>query len=431
MKKFFVTVLGAFLFFSSFSVYSVNVQAEETKPPTVLGEFVKLEDGNWLNLTKEQKAEDLDFLYEQLKENFPYFNVIKRMINIDFEDEYKKFSKEAIESKNDAEFFVLLETFMRRMESIGHLSLFSPLDYFPYVEMYQEAAKEENDAQGRMYKMAEAYGNKKSQESYTKMNEIFNPVFERVQQYYSEKNNDIKEEIKENIKTEIIEEGKTAYIYVGSFDMSLYDEDKKKLFDFYSQVENYENVIFDFTENGGGGMFYFDDLIAAPNIDKELKVPCYGFIKNGEYNIKFLGSEDFEPISTMPKLPKMNKDDFENLDLVSKFEYSIYPLSDKKMLNGKIWILINENVFSSSEYAAMFTKYSGFATLVGTQTGGDGIGVDPLPIVMPNSGFIVRYSPIYGTTADGASSQEFGTTPDFISPEGESPLETCLKLINK
>ena len=34
------------------------------------------------------------------------------------------------------------------------------------------------------------------------------------------------------------------------------------------QIKDYENVIFDFTMNGGGGMSYFDDLIVAPNIQR-------------------------------------------------------------------------------------------------------------------------------------------------------------------
>ena len=91
--------------------------------------------------------------------------------------------------------------------------------------------------------------------------------------------------------------------------------------------------------------------------------------------------------------------------------------------------MVNENVFSSSEYAAMFSKATGFATLVGERTGGDGIGSDPLPIVLPNSGIIVRYSPIYGITSDGTNSQEFGTEPDIYTQKGKTYLQTCIDAI--
>lgn len=125
----------------------------------------------------------------------------------------------------------------------------------------------------------------------------------------------------------------------------------------------------------------------------------------------------------------MNQEDLSGLDLFVADTYKVEPSGEKKALKGKLWMLVNENVYSSSEYAAMFTKATGFATLVERTTGGDGIGSEPLPIVLKNSGLIVRYSPVYGTTPDGAGSEEFGTEPDILSPEGESPLETCLKAI--
>lgn len=48
---------------------------------------------------------------------------------------------------------------------------------------------------------------------------------------------------------------------------------------------------------------------------------------------------------------------------------------------------------------------------------------------MKNSGLIVRYSPVYGVTPDGAGSQEFGTEPDMTAADGESELDACLKAI--
>lgn len=125
----------------------------------------------------------------------------------------------------------------------------------------------------------------------------------------------------------------------------------------------------------------------------------------------------------------MNQEDLKKLDLMLKSVYFVEPSKEQKTLKGKIWILVNENVFSSSEYAAMFSKATGFATLVGERTGGDGIGSDPLPITLPNSGIIVRYSPIYGITTDGTNSQEFGTEPDIYTKEGKTYLQTCIDAI--
>lgn len=406
----------------------------EPENPKVRSTFGELEMGNWIGLTNEQMLEDFDYLYKILKENYPYFGTLKRMYGVDLDEEYHK-SRKLVEScKSDAEFFVILDSFTSTANMVGHLSTITPMDYDWFVEAYNNTDGIPKDYLDHMRLLADTYGNELSSKSYGEMQELFWPVFDKVQAYYAAlepdtDTNDGQYQQTGNVETRIIEEGKTAYIAVNSFDMTCYEEDKKTLFDFYENVKDYDNIIFDFTMNGGGGMSYFDDLIVAPNIDRPLSADAYELAKDGEYNNKFMDTAAWENILGLPALPRMNKDDLKNLDKMRKVTYTVEPLGEEKALNGKIWILVSGNVFSSSEYAAMFTKSTGFATLVGTQTGGDGIGSDPLPIVMPNSGLIVRYSSIYGISPDGAGSQEFGTTPDIISPEGEDALTTCLKQI--
>lgn len=428
-----------FLYYFFTKTEGQNLINYEPNEPKVLSEFAKTENVNWFGLTNEQMLEDFDYLYKALKENYPYFGTLKRMYGVDLDEEYNN-SRKLVEScKSEAEFYSIIENFTRKANMVGHLSAIAPFDYDWYVETYNNLEGIPQYYWGQMKKLADAYGNELSTESYKRMGNIFWPVYDKVQAYYEAQENeetvvdedDINSQEYKNVQTKIIEEGKTAYIAVNSFDMSCYTEDKKVLFDFYEQIKDYENVIFDFTMNGGGGMSYFDDLIVAPNIDKPLSADVYELVKAGSLNEEFIEVSTMDDISNLPELPKMNQDDLKELDAMLKNTYEVKPSNESKMLNGKIWILVSENVFSSSEYAAMFTKTTGFATLVGTQTGGDGIGSDPIPVVMPNSGLIVRYSPIYGITSDGTGSQEFGTTPDIISPEGEDALTTCLKAIDK
>lgn len=54
-----------------------------------------------------------------------------------------------------------------------------------------------------------------------------------------------------------------------------------------------------------------------------------------------------------------------------------------------------------------------------------------MAVALPNSGLVVRCSAVYGTTADGASSQEWGTEPDIVSLEGEDALTRCLNAIRE
>lgn len=68
---------------------------------------------------------------------------------------------------------------------------------------------------------------------------------------------------------------------------------------------------------------------------------------------------------------------------------------------GKIWVLVDEGVYSASENFAAFCKNTGFATLVGEPTGGDGGIADPMLFALPESGLVVRFSVFYGLNADG------------------------------
>lgn len=412
--------------------YPNEISGEEA--PTVLGEFAKLKDGNWINLTKKQKLEDFDFLYQTLEENYPYFHVLERKEGVNLEKEYKKIRKKIKNSKTDAGFFVFLNQFTASAKDIGHLGSIYPIGYTNTIKSLKNLIKEADLGKidkERQEKIVEIYSNPKSKKSYKKLNKLLMPVYNQVMDYYASQDENQQEEPYFNVETKILESEKIAYINIKSFSMDTYKEDKKILFNFYEQVKDYPHIIFDFTENSGGGMSYFNDLILSPNIDHTLSTEVYFFMKDGKNNRQFPDIKEFKPISSMPKLPNMNTEDFENLDLAAKDEYKIEPLSKEKMLNGKIWILTSDMVFSSSEYAVMFSKSTGFATLVGTQTGGDGIGVDPYLISLPNSGLLVRYAALYGTTSDGKSSQEFGTTPDILSKKGESALETCLNAIKE
>jgi len=73
----------------------------------------------------------------------------------------------------------------------------------------------------------------------------------------------------------------------------------------------------------------------------------------------------------------MNKEDLTELDYFMEEKYTVEP-HKQQGFQGRVWLLVSPNNCSSSEYAAMFSKQSGFATLVGERTGGDGIGLTQL-----------------------------------------------------
>lgn len=87
---------------------------------------------------------------------------------------------------------------------------------------------------------------------------------------------------------------------------------------------------------------------------------------------------------------------------------------DEKGYSGNIYLLVDRGVFSSSEGFAIFCKDSGWAKVVGNEnTGGDGVGIDPIVFKLPNSGLAVRSTAEKGLNKDGSSNLENGTSLDL------------------
>ena len=63
---------------------------------------------------------------------------------------------------------------------------------------------------------------------------------------------------------------------------------------------------------------------------------------------------------------------------------------------GKIFLLVDEDVFSAAEGFAYFVKNTEFATIVGIKTGGDGITLGVINLVFLNSGLVFTYTNTLG-----------------------------------
>ena len=397
----------------------------------------------WMNITPAQYLEDYDMLYQQLTENYPYFGVAQRKYGVDINQQYKHYRERIINCKNDNDFRSLIRAFVSEIQYTGHIADWG-YGYMSKLKWMRDFVLEFPEYEEQYEPYFDKLDNKISQKNYTAMQKFYQEINAEVDKLNSiassqsddesEDNDDYEESESNNVTTNIIEDGKTAYVKINGFDMSLFKADQETLLSFYDDVMDYEHIIIDITENPGGGMDYFNQLVVAPLTTKTLEVPTFSLVKGGILNLHYLQIEEglrngtWQPISELPNMKNINKNDLADMDYFEKVVYTVLPSG--KGFRGQIWLLVSEYNYSSSEYAAMFSKHSGFATLVGTQTGGDGIGIDPTYIILPNSGLVIQYSPIYGVTSDGRSSEEYGTVPDITLEEGKTALETCLDVID-
>ena len=108
--------------------------------------------------------------------------------------------------------------------------------------------------------------------------------------------------------------------------------------------------------------------------------------------------------------------DFDGYGISDMF---IEPKEDSIHFKGKIYLLVDNGVYSSAEMLASFCKETKLATLVGSRTAGDGIGVDPVQVDLPNTAFVMRFSNVMGVTESGSINELDQTVPDIIVQENE------------
>lgn len=427
MKKILSIILSLFLLLTPQVALYANetenaeqkkgIESQENQNPSV-----RYKDA--LGLTLEQKLEDFDYMWNTLKDSYTFWGVAKRM-GIDTSSLYDEYRELIKSDDSDFDYIAAINSPIFRMNNVGHISFIDP-EFFNYAQKAYDGVPERTT-------WAKAYKNEKSIDTYKKLSSIFNDMNEDNQVAGNNESND--NDIS-NVSCKILVPEKTAYMSIKSFDGFTVEKDKKVINEFYKKISDYDNLIIDLTENSGGSDNYWTSLLVAPNIEKEVTSKTYGLLKESENNKPYI-NEAFKEDKVLPidkfekdKFPNLNKEDFEQFTHYVEMTRTIKPANKEKSFSGEIYILTSERVFSSSEAFVSFCKDTGFATLVGTQTGGDGIGIDPVYVTLPNSGLMVRYSLIYGINNDGSNNQETGTTPDVVSKNNENPIVTCLEYIN-
>lgn len=218
----------------------------------------------------------------------------------------------------------------------------------------------------------------------------------------------------------VIEEKQIAYVKIPSFSSSLITEDNKKLKAFYTEIKDYPYLIIDIRGNGGGSDYYWQKNILEPLLEQKITVNSYIIHREDPFVKKFFQARlglgnyflrrsklELEKLLALP--PEVLTDEF--ADPV-QFSYIVSPRQPVGF-KGQVFLLIDEGVYSAAETFAMVAKASGFAYLVGTNTGGDGPGFDPIFFTLPNSKLVVRMSASMGLNPDGTANEEYQTRPDL------------------
>jgi len=353
---------------------------------------------------REELLEDYDQLWEIIEENYPFLPVLEEH-GIDCAQLREHYRDELFSYSADLESFAaLLRRMFGQMENLAHLRLAEE----DVVRTYADAHSMP------WYELAAA---PQTQASYA--------LLSQGKEFYAEA------EYSE-VKTDYFPDCKAAYFHFSSFDYFLTERDSTVIADYLSTLDRVEHVIIDITGNSGGSSDSILQNVIEP-LGGEASWTTYSFFHRSPLTEKFIirGREDrVQPLSELPEdavYPKFA----EELGM-THFIADTHQFTGNKSgcaPGAKRWLLIDRYVYSSSESFARFCKDTGWATLVGTRTAGDGDNFAPVMFSLGNTGLLVSFSTTSCANDDGSLNSEAGTMPDYLCIKGQTPLGKCLELI--
>ena len=378
-----------------------------------------------LGLTAEQRMEDYEYLWSTLRDSYPCWGILERE-GVEVERIYTTYREMVAESDSDADFYSAIYSALYLLGTNGHLSIIEPdayfSDYLPAAGQYRREGKTH---------WAEALDSTDTQTRYRKLLALEQAA----------NGTDAESSIPgsggdtPNLTTLLLPGGTAGYLKIDRFPAD-YTSDAAALEAFYLQCAGCTDLILDLTDNSGGSELYWEQLLVAPHIDHPLSSRHLALVRRSANNNPYLDEafspSAFRPLSTLPELPGLDAADRALATDVLTVSHTVEPAAKPSPFRGRIWVLVDESVYSASESFVLFCQQTGFATLVGRTTGGDGIGaMDPVYLQLPNSGILIQYTVPFGLNPDGSSNEEMGTTPDLVSPAEEPPLITAFRAIGE
>ena len=91
-------------------------------------------------LTKEQKLEDFEYLYKVLEENYPFFEVNKRVHGVDWLANKEQYSEKAQAAPDDLQFYGALNEILAELHN-GHTYMLDRGTYQYFREIYDNVVQ--------------------------------------------------------------------------------------------------------------------------------------------------------------------------------------------------------------------------------------------------------------------------------------------------
>ena len=418
MKKLIISLI-IFIFVSVFVVIALNVSK---KNDIILG-FISAE---------EMKA-DYEFFWEFIYSGYPFTEVCERK-GADLEQIKQSGYRYLTDPMMQYGYYFFYKDLCRKITGNRYIGHLYPSDYFDYYFNYEKIFKNDS-ADTSLIKKRILIDN-----FYFHIYQVEVLSDKNIGSFSNRNSSLIGTRKYSKPFIQIIETDHIAYIEIKSFLTTKAEEKQeylKALEDFFIETANYKHIIIDIQNNGGGHSENYEEII-SPNIKQDMNIISYGLYNENKYTNTYLDMffKNYKP----EKINHHEVPYIENCSTVKNDKaYRLEEIIQARPINGykpcedkKFWLLVDSGVYSEADRFAYVCKKIGFATVVGTNTGGSGTnGKSPMYIVLPNSGLLIKFDFMYGLTEDGYCTDETGTAPDIYNLPGKSALGTCLETIRK
>ncbi len=361
------------------------------------------------SLSKEQKLEDFNYLFTLLKESYPYTDVLERQVGYRWTDYEKKYRDAIQASTSDQEFAELIHQILGNMQN-NHTDLYPTRARKYYLDIYCEMEGRENWCE-------------QLEKAGTRWDELFDKG----------KQDDSGLPPYDDSNVSFIKMSKdVAVIRIQSFTHHQVEKDAMKLQEYLKRLKGVSHLIIDIQDNSGGDSRFWSEHLVPYLVNEEMVYKETLAIRKSDYLKNY-----FEGLFSEDVLEELDADQYPSLPPeLKRGEYYFIidndTLTNEKSIGfkGEIYLMVNRSVFSSSEALAVFSKSTGWATVVGEQTAGDGVGIDPVIVCLPHSKLLLRFPGEMGLNPDGSSNEEAKTQPD-IPVEARSSEERLYRFAKR
>ncbi len=357
----------------------------------------------------KEKLNDFNYLYNLLEENYPFFKVNQRLHNTDWLSNKNKYERIIKNAEYDAEFLVAMNNILSELNDDNTYILSGDM-YNRYYKHYYPERLEILHYEKSLIR----YNFDGSLDIDPNNNFIFHngPVLD----------------------TKVLIDSELAYMKIKAMSHYHIDQDYDKIKSFLKDVEDYDKLIIDIRGNSGGSDDYWKNIVELL-IDDVYSAEYYSFFKqtskstNDPFKVPSLTTIKDLDEKVLEQLPEEIKTDF------NFYKTNLVQIDPEGDINfkGKVYLLVDEEVVSSSEKFAAFAKDTGFATLVGDTTGG-GMAFADIPIAnVPVGGYIISYSRELVLNSDYTINMETKTIPHILIddhiPNNDFTKDKCIQAV--